>query len=137
MGFLASIFAYLSAISAIIVFFLMVADALLYHPHHHAANPRSELISAAAKIDPHKPNKAARPLQRSAGVASIPQSGAPTEYRRRTDPSNTRFEDQRRRALRREQQAKYWELRRERAPAPLALRYAEEPAPQFGDEPRR
>lgn len=137
MGFLASIFAYLSAISAIIVFFVMAADALLYHPHHHAANPRPELITAAAKIDPHKPNKAAQPPQRTAGVGGIAQSGAAAEYRRRTDLSNTRFEDRRRRALRREQQARYWQLRRERAPAPLTLGYAEEPSPQFGDEPRR
>jgi hypothetical protein len=137
MGLLASIFAYLSAISAIIVFFVMAADALLYHPHHRAANPQPELITAAAKIDPRKLDKAAQPPQRTADVAGIPKSGALAEYRRRSDLSNTRFEDRRRRTLRREQQARYWELRRDRAAAPLALGYAEEPAPQFGDEPRR
>ena len=82
MGLLASIFAYLSAVAAIIVFFLMSADALLNHARHQATNPPSELVTAA-KINPHKPS----------------------------------------------------EGRRERAAAPLALGYAQEPAPRFGDEP--
>jgi hypothetical protein len=133
MGILASIFAYLSAVAAIIVFVLMSADALLYHPHHHATNPRSELVTAA-KIDPHKPKAAAPPPQRPANVAAIPQRSAATEYRRRADLTNTRIAEQRRLALHRAQQARYWALHRGRAAAPRALGFAEEPTPRFGDE---
>lgn len=135
MGFLASIFAYVSAIAAIIVFFLMSADALLYHPRHHATT-RSELVTAA-KIGPYNPGKAAQPPQRSANNAAIPQRGTVAEYRRKAAVSNNRFEEQHRRALRREQQARYWAPRREHAAAPRALGYAEEPALPFGDEPWR
>jgi hypothetical protein len=57
------------------VFVLVSADALLYHPHHHATNPRSELVTAA-KIDPHKPKAATPPPQRPANVAAIAQRSA-------------------------------------------------------------
>ncbi len=136
MGILASIFAYLSALAAIIAFFLMSADALLYHAHHQAANPPPEPI-AAAKINPDKPNKAAHQPQWTADAGAIAKTGAAAEYRRKADLSNARFEEQHRRAWRREHEARYRALRRERAAAPLALGYAQEPAPRFGDEPWR
>jgi hypothetical protein len=133
MGILASIFAYLSAVAAIIVFVLMSADVLLYHPHHHTTNPRPELVTAA-KIDPHEPETATPRPQRPANVAAIPQRSAVTEYRRRADLTNTRIEEQHRRALHRAQQARYWAPRRGRAAAPLALGYADDPTRRFGDE---
>jgi hypothetical protein len=132
MGLLASIFAYLSAVAAIIVFFLMSADALLNHARHQATNPPSELVTAA-KINPHKPSKVAHASHKTADA--IPKTGAAAEYRRKANLSNTRLEDRRRRALHQEREAREWALRRERAAAPLALGYAQEPAPRFGDEP--
>lgn len=134
MALLASIFAYLSAVAAIIVFFLMSADALLNHVHHEAAKPRPELVMAA-KINPHTLNKAAHAPQKTADA--IPKTGAAVEYRRKAELSNTRLEERHRRVLRREQQAREGTLRRERATAPLALGYAQEPVPRFGDAPWR
>jgi hypothetical protein len=132
MGLLASIFAYLSAVAAIIVFFLMSADALLNHAHHQATNPPSELVTAA-KINPHTPNKVAHAPQNSADA--IAKTGSAAEYRRTANLSNTRLEERHRRALRREQEAGDWALRRERTTAPLALGYAQEPMRRLGDDP--
>ena len=135
MELLASIFAYLSTVAAIIVFFLMSADALPHHPHHRATNPRSELITAA-EIGPHKPSKAARSLQHSAETGAVPQPRATIEYRRQPDLSKARLDEQHRRALRKELQWRDWAQRAARDAAPLALRHAEEHAPRFGEESR-
>ncbi len=134
MGLLASIFAYLSAIAAIIIFFLMSADALLNHAHHEATNPRSELVTAAT-INPHKLNKVAGAGQKAADA--IPKTGIAVEYRRKVRLSNTRSEERHSRASRREQEVRNWALRREQAGAPVALGYAQEPVRRFGDEPWR
>lgn len=133
MGLLASIFAYLSAVAVIIVFFLMSADALLNHAHHQATNPPSEMVTAAT-INPHKLNKVAGAAQK--GADAIPKTGTAAEYRRKVSLSNTRLQE-RHRALRREQEARHWALRREQATAPLALGYAQEPVRRSGDEPWR
>jgi hypothetical protein len=101
MAILASIVAYMSALGAIIVFFLMSANALLYHPHHHMTTPQSELITASS-INPDKPNKNAHAPQWTADAGAVPEAGAAADYRRRADLSNTRFEEQHTRALRRE-----------------------------------
>jgi hypothetical protein len=131
MGLLASIFAYLSAVAAIIVFFLMSADALLNHAHHQAINPPSELVTAAT-INPHKLNNVARAAQKTADA--IPKTGTAIEYRRKEDLSNTRGEERHSRALRLEQEARNWALRRERTAGSLALGYAQGPVRRFGDE---
>lgn len=136
MGLLAVIFAYLSAVAAIVIFFLMSADALLYHPHHQAPNPHSEIV-VAAKIDPLDMKKAPRPPRRAAEVRAIPQRSTATEYRRKSDLSNTRFDEQRKRALRRSAHARNWALRREPGEGRHALGYAEEPAAPFGNDPFR
>jgi hypothetical protein len=121
MGLLASIFAYLGAVAAIIAFFLMSADALLHHhPHHRPTNPRSELITAA-EIGPHEPSEAASPLQHSAETGAIPQRRAAVEYRRQADLSKARSDEHHRRALRQEQQRRDGAQRPERVAAPLAL----------------
>lgn len=133
MGLLASIFGHLSAVAAIIVFFPMSAGALLYHPHHHATNPRSALITAT-NVGPHKPSKATPP-KRTTDTGAIPQTAAAAEYRRKADLSNTRFEERHQCALRKEQEASEWALCGTHATAPLALGYAEEPTPpRVGDE---
>jgi hypothetical protein len=134
MGLLASIFAYLSAVAAIIILFLMSADALLNQAHHQATNPRSELVTAAT-INPHKLGKVAPAAQNSADA--IPKTGTAVDYRRKVRLSNTRLEERHGRALRREQEARNWALGRERATAPLALGYAQEPVPRSGDVPWR
>jgi hypothetical protein len=130
MGLLASIFGYLSAVAAIIIFFLMSADALLNHAHHQATNPRSELVTAAI-INPHKLGNIAHAAQESADA--IPETGTAVEYRRKARLSNTGSEERHSRALRREQEARDRALRRERATAPLTLGYAQEPVPRSGD----
>jgi hypothetical protein len=134
MALLASIFAYLSAVAAIIVFFLMSADALLNHAHHQATSPPSELVTAAT-INPHKLNKVAHAAQKTADA--IPKTGTAVEYRRKADLSNTRLDERHSRVLRREQEARNWAPRREHAPASLALGYAQEPVRRFGDAPWR
>jgi hypothetical protein len=131
MGLLASIFAYLGAVAAIVLFFLMSADAVLNHAHHKATNPPPELVTAA-KINPHSLNKVAEAPQKNADA--IPKTGVAAEYRRTAGLSNTRLEVRYRRALRRERQARDWALRRERAATPLDLGYAQEPVGRFGDE---
>ncbi len=135
MGLLAAIFAYLSAVAAIIVFFLMSADALLYHSHDHATNRRSEIMTVA-RADPLK-MAAPRRSHGAAEVRTIPQRSVAAEYRRKPALANMRFAEQRRPALRREAQARYWALHRERRAAPLALGYAEEPAAALGYGPSR
>jgi hypothetical protein len=134
MGLLASIFAYLSAVAAIIVFFLMSADALLNHAHRQTTNPRPELVTVL-KINSHKPNKAAHAPQQTADA--IPKTSAAAEYRRTADLSNTRSQERHRRVLRRGQQARDWAFRRDHAAAPLAIGYAREAVPRFSDAPRR
>lgn len=133
MALLAAIFAYLSAVVAIIVFFLMSADALLYRPHHGATNPWSEIV-AAAKVDPLK-MKVPQPARSIA--EAIPQRSAAAEYRRRSAASNMRFAEQHKRAFEREARARYGVRRQQRAAPPLALGYAEEPAAEIGYGPWR
>jgi hypothetical protein len=134
MGHLAAIFAYLSAVAAIIVFFLMSADALLNHAHHQETNPRSELVTAAT-INSYKLGKAAHAARKAADA--IPKTGTAVEYRRKVRLSNSRLDERHSRALRREQEARNSAPRRERAAGSLALGYVQEPMRRSDDEPWR
>lgn len=132
MGLLASIVAYLSVVAAIVIGFLMSADAVLNHSHHHATDPQPQ-ITAAAKTDSLKPKKATKPSQKAAELRAIPKKSTAAEYRRRTELSNTRREPRRRPAQ--EAQRPYGQTHRDHAVAPRAFGYAEEP--RLGGEPRQ
>lgn len=125
MGLLASIVAYLSVVAAIVIGFMMSADALLNHSRHQATNPRPE-ITTAAKADSLKIKKAAKPPRNTAELRAIPRKSMATEYRRKTALSNTRLREQRKRTVQKAQR-RYWPRHRKSAAAPRALGYAEEP----------
>jgi len=118
MGLLASIVAYLSVVAAIVIGFLVSADALLHHSHQLAASQRSE-ITTAAKTDALKTKKTVE--QRT-----IPQRSMAAEYRRKTELSNTRSREPHKRTVR-EARRGYWPPYRQPAAAPPALGYAQEP----------
>lgn len=124
MGLLASNVAYLSVVAAIVIGFMMSADALLNHSHHQATNPRPE-ITTAAKANSLKTKKAAKPPRNTAEIRAIPRKSMAAEYRRKTEPSNTRSREPHKRTVH-EAQRRYWPLHREPAAAPRALGYAEE-----------
>ena len=130
MGLLASIVAYLSVVAAIVIGFLMSADAVLYHSHHHATNPQPE-ITIAAKADSLKTRKALKPARNAAEVRAIPQKSTVTAYRRKTELSNTAVREPHKRTVH-EARRKYWPLNREPAGAPRALGYAQ--APRFSGD---
>lgn len=92
MGLLASIVAYLGVVAAIILGFLMSADAVLIHSRHQATDPRPELSSVAANADSLKTKKAAKPRRHSAEVRTIPQKSTAAEYRRKAELSNNHRE---------------------------------------------
>ena len=123
MGLLASIVAYLSVVAAIVIGFLFSADALIHHSHH-VTNPRPE-ITTAAKAGSLKTKKTAKPSRNTAELGAIPQKSTATAYRRKAELSNSRREPHRRTVH--EAQRRYWPLYGERAAAPRALGYAEEP----------
>ena len=129
MGLLASIVAYLSVVVAIVIGFLMSADALLYHSHHQTANPRPE-ITTAAKADALKTKKAVKPSRNVAELRTIPRKSMATEYRRNTELSNPSPGAPHKRTVRTEAQKRYWALRQEHPAPPRPLGYAEEP--RFG-----
>jgi hypothetical protein len=139
MGLLASIVAYLSVVAAIVVGFLMSADALLYHSYHRASNPRPE-ITMAARLDSSQMKTAAKPPRKTAPPRkpaeqqAIPRRSMATEYRRKIELSNTRAREPRKRTVH-EVQRRYLPLYREHAAEPRALGYAEEP--RFGGNPWR
>jgi hypothetical protein len=126
MGLLASIVAYLSVVAAIVIGFLLSADALLQHSHQVAADQRQE-ITVAAKTDALKTKKAVKPSRNTAEQRTIPQRSTATEYRRKAELSNTRSREPRKRTVSGQRQRRYWALQRERVGAPRALGYAEEP----------
>ena len=130
MGLLASIIAYLSVVAAIVVGFLMSADALLHHSHQLAADQRQEIITAA-KTDSLKTKKAVKPSRNTAEQRAIPQKSTAAEYRRKTELSNTRPRDVHKREARRGN----WPVSHQPAAAPRALGYAEEP--RFSGDPWR
>jgi hypothetical protein len=123
MGLLASIVAYLSVVAAIVIGFMLSADALLNHSHHQATEPRPE-ITTAAKADTLKTKKAAKSPHNTAELRAIPRKSMATEYRRKT-LSDTRFREQHKRSAH-EAQRRYWPLHRAPAAAPRAFGYAEE-----------
>jgi hypothetical protein len=138
MGLLASIVAYLSVVAAIVVGFLMSADALLYHSHQRATNPRPQ-IATAAKLDSSKMKKAAQPLRHTAEQQAIPRKSIATAYRRKMQLSNPRIREPHKRTVH-EAQRRYRMLQREHAAAPRALGYAEEPrfsGDRFSGDPWR
>lgn len=124
MGLLASIVAYLSVVAAIVIGFMLSADALLNHSHHQAIEPRPE-ITTAAKADTLKTKKAAKPSRNTAELRAIPKKSTATEYRRKTALSDTRVREQHKRTMH-EAQRRYWPLHREPAAASRAFGYAEE-----------
>jgi len=126
MGLLASIVAYLSVVAAIVIGFLMSADALVHHSRQLAANQRPEII-AAAKTDSLKTKKAWKPSRNTAEQRTIPQKSTATEYRRKAELSR---EPHKRTVY--EARRAYGPLYREPASAPRALGYAEQP-PFSGD----
>ena len=130
MGLLASIIAYLSVVAAMVIGFLMSADALLHHSHRLAADQRQEIITAA-KTDLLKTKKAVKPSRNTAEQRTIPQRSTAAEYRRKTELSNTRSHE----PHKREAQRGSWPLYRQPASAPRALGYAEEP--RFSGDPWR
>jgi hypothetical protein len=123
MGLLASIVAYLSVVAAIVIGFLFSADALIQHSHR-VTNPRPE-ITTAAKAGSLKTKKTAKPSRNTAELRAIPQKSTATAYRGKPELSNSRREPHKPRAH--EAQRRYWPPYRERAGAPRALGYAEEP----------
>lgn len=129
MGLLASIVAYLSVVAAIVIGFIMSADALLHHSHHHAINPGPE-IAAAAKADTVKTKKAVKPARKTVELRAIPQRSTVTAYRRKTELSNSRREPHK--GTVHDAQRRYWPPQREHTAAPRALGYADEP-PFSGD----
>ena len=130
MGLLVSIVAYLSVVAAIVVGFLLSADALLHHSHRLAADQRQEIITAA-KTDSLKTKKAVKPARNNAEQRTIPQRSTSAEYRRKTRLSNTRSHEPHEREARRGS----WPLYRQADPAPRALGYADEP--RFSGDPWR
>jgi hypothetical protein len=124
MGLLASIVAYLSVVAAIVVGFLLSADALLYHSRHLATDPRPQ-ITAAVKADSLKTKKIAKPSRKAAELRAIPKKSTAAEYRRKAELSDTRREPHKRTAQ--ETQRRYGLTYREHAPAPRVFGYAEEP----------
>jgi len=134
MGLLASIVAYLSLVAAIVIGFLMSADALLHHSHQLAADQRQELITAA-KTDTLKTKKTVKPSRNTAEQRTIPQKSTATDYRRQAELSNTRSRELHKRTASGQAQKRYWALQRERVSAPRALGYAEEP--RFSGDPWR
>jgi Flp pilus assembly protein TadB len=133
MGLLASIVAYLSVVAAIVIGFLMSADALRQHSHQLAADARSEIITAA-KTDSLKTKNAAKPSRNTAEQRTIPQRSMAAEYRRKAELSNTRVREPHKRTVH-EARRGHWPPSREFAPAPRALGYAEEP--RFSGDPWR
>lgn len=130
MGLLASIVAYLSVVAAIIIGFLMSADAVLNHSRQLAAEQRPEIITAA-KTDALKTKKAVKPSRNAAEQRAIPRRSTAAEYSRKAEVSNTRSHEPHKREARRG----YWRLDRQVAPGPRALGYAEEP--RFSGDPWR
>lgn len=126
MGLLASIIAYLSVVAAIVIGFMLSADALLNHSHHQAIDSRPELTTAA-KVDALKTKKAATLSRNNAELRSIPRKSTAAEYRRKTAASDTRPREPHKRTVH-EAQRRYWPPHRE----PRALGYAEE-SPFGGD----
>jgi len=125
MGLLASIVAYLSLVAAIVIGFLMSADALLHHSHQLAADQRQELITAA-KTDTLKTKKPVKSSRNTAEQRAIPQRSTATEYRRKAEFSNSRVREPHKRTTH-EARRGYGPLYSEPASAPRALGYAEEP----------
>jgi len=130
MGLLASIVAYLSVVAAIVIGFLMSADALVHHSRQLAANQRPEIITAA-KTDSLKTKKAWKPSRNTAEQRTIPQKSTATEYRRKAELSHTQSREPHKRTVYEAPRA-YGPLYREPASAPRALGYAEQP-PFSGD----
>ena len=133
MGLLASIVAYLSVVAAIVIGFLMSADALLHHSRQLAADQRQEIITAV-KTDLLKAKKAVKPSRNNAEQRTIPQKSTAAEYRRNAELSNTRSREPHKRTVH-EARRGYEPLYHEPAPAPRAFGYAEEP--RFGGDPWR
>lgn len=131
MGLLASIVAYLSVVAAIVIGFLMSADAVINHSHH-LTNPPPEMTTAEA--DSLKAKKAAKPPRKTAELRAIPQKSIATDYRGKTALSNTRNREPHKRNMH-EAQRRYWPLPQEHAAAPRAFGYAEES--RFGGDPWR
>jgi hypothetical protein len=133
MGLLASIVAYLSVVAAIVIGFLMSADALRQHSHQLAAAARPEILTAA-KTDTRKTKTAVKPSRSAAEQRAIPQKSTAAEYRRKAELSNTGVRAPHKRTVH-EARRGHWPLYREPAPAPRALGYAEEP--RFSGDPWR
>jgi hypothetical protein len=93
MGLLASFAAYLSVVAAIVIGFLMSADALLHDSHQLAANQRPEIITAA-KTDLLKTKNAVKPSRNAAEQRAIPQK----KHGHRISPQNRVFKQSRPRA---------------------------------------
>lgn len=129
MGLLASIVAYLSVVAAIVIGFLMSADAVINHSHHLT---KPEIT--AAETDAMKANKVAKPPRKTVELRVIPQKSIATDYRRKTALSNPRIHEPHKRTVH-EAQRRYWPLHQGRAAAPRSLGYAEES--QFGGDPWR
>jgi hypothetical protein len=130
MGLLASVVAYLSVVGAIVVGFLMSADALLQHSHQRATNPRPE-ITTAAKLGSSTMKKAAKPLRNAAEQQAIPQRSMAMAYRRKMELPNPRIREPHKRPMH-EARRRSWPLQRQHAAAPRALGYAE--APRFSGD---
>lgn len=131
MGLLASIVAYLSIVAAIVIGFLMSADAVINHSHH-LTNPPPQI--ATAETAATKAKKAARPPRKTVELRAIPQKSSVTDYRRKTALSNSRIHEPRKRTMH-EAQRRYWPLHQEHAAAPRVLGYAEES--RFSGDPWR
>src|ERR1700758_3501362 len=100
MGLLASIVAYLSVVAAIVIGFLMSADALVNHCRQLAADQRQEIITAA-KTYSLKTKKAVKPSRNAAEQRTIPRRSMVTEYRPKAEVLNTRSHEPRRHEVRR------------------------------------
>lgn len=124
MGLLASIVAYLSVVAAIVIGFMLSADALLNHSHHQVTNPRPE-ITTAAKADTLKTKKAAKSPRNTVELRAIPRKSMATEYRGKTALSDMRLREQHKRSAY-DAHRRYWPPHREPAAAPRAFGYAEE-----------
>jgi hypothetical protein len=131
MGLLASIVAYLSVVAAMVIGFMMSADALLNHSRHQPTNPRPEITTAAqASL---KGRKAAKPPRKTVELRTIPQRSMATAYRRK-ELSNTPVHEPHKRIVH-EAQRRFFPPQRQDAAARHALGYADEP--QFGGDPWR
>lgn len=157
MGLLASIFAYLLAVTAIVVAYLMSFDAFLYRPDRAmVSRPAITSVSnpglvKAKKMPQKKMPQTNADQTRSAArntseARTIPNKSTAAEFRRRTYARTSLYERHaprrldEKRAMSEPRNSEHAKSERatpspaqQRRAAPYALGYAEEPASRFGN----